>query len=206
MTATLRKPMDEALRQMLLEMIAEDERVRARLAADGSLYDGYHPEMERVHTRNADALARFLNDGWPGVSRVGRDGAEAAWRIVQHAIGHPDFQRRCVLLIRAAVDAGDAEPQWVAMLTDRIRCFEGRPQLYGTQFDWDEQGQVSPRPIEDESGVDARRAGVGLPPLADAVAAHRKASAGAPRPTDPERHRAAYEAWRRRAGWAQSDR
>jgi hypothetical protein len=32
--------LDETLRQELLTMIAEDERVRAELAADGSLYQG----------------------------------------------------------------------------------------------------------------------------------------------------------------------
>ena len=57
-------------------------------------------------------------------------------------------------------------PLEVAMLEDRIRTFEGRPQRYGTQFDWDEHGHLSLLPLEDPAGVDARRRAIGLGPLA----------------------------------------
>jgi hypothetical protein len=40
-------------RRLIAAFAAEDERVRERLAADGSLFDGYHPEMEAVHRANA---------------------------------------------------------------------------------------------------------------------------------------------------------
>jgi hypothetical protein len=39
---------------------------------------------------------------------------------------------------------GDAPALQAAMLEDRIRAFEGRPQRYGTQFDWDANGEPSP--------------------------------------------------------------
>jgi hypothetical protein len=67
----------------------------------------------------------------------------AAWQIVQHAIGDPEFQRRSLELVRGAARRGDADPLQVAMLDDRILFFEGRLQLYGTQFDWDANGQTS---------------------------------------------------------------
>ncbi len=71
-------------------MQEEDQRVRAELAADGSLFAGYHPRMEEVHKRNAAWLKQMIADyGWPGLSLVGEDGAEAAWRIAQHSIGDP---------------------------------------------------------------------------------------------------------------------
>lgn len=40
----------------------------------------------------------------------------------------------------------------VAMLEGRIRCNEGKRQRYGTQFDWDKDGLLSPHPIDDETG------------------------------------------------------
>jgi hypothetical protein len=67
---------------------------------------------------------------------------------VQHAISLPQFQRQCLALLQAAVTRGEAPAWQVAMLTDRIRILEGRQQLYGTQFDWDANGQMSPLPIE----------------------------------------------------------
>jgi hypothetical protein len=74
------------------------------------------------------------------------------------------------------------------MLTDRIRVLEGRAQLYGTQFDWDQNGVMSPLPIEDEPGVDQRRAQLGLEPLAQAISHRRLNAQGAAsvhRPVEP---------------------
>ncbi len=80
----------------------------------------------------------------PVLRRSGRTGSGAVWLIVQHAIGLPSFQRRCLALLEAAVARGEAPAWQVAMLTDRIRSLEGRPQSYGTQFDWDSNGELSP--------------------------------------------------------------
>ena len=194
---------DETLRQTLLALAAEDARVREELAADGSLFEGYHPRMEAVHVANARALEAMLDAGWPGISRAGEDGAEAAWRIVQHAIGLPSFQHRCLSLIEAAIARNDAPGWQAAYLSDRIRTFEGRAQIYGTQFDWDEHGQMSPKPIEDEANVDARRAGVGLPPLAEATAQHRSniAATAGKAPDDYHKREQTFLAWARKVGW-----
>ena len=66
-------PSWDDIRSELLALVEEDQRVRAELVAEGSLFDGYHPQM-----------------------RVGSDGANAAWLIVQHAIGRPAFQREAL--------------------------------------------------------------------------------------------------------------
>ena len=193
---------DEALRRRLIELARRDAETRERLAADGSLFEGYHPEMEAVHAANAAVLEEIVAEsGWPGHDLAGEDGAEAAWLIAQHAIGLPDFQRACLARLEAAVAQGDAPAWQPAYLADRIRTFEGRPQLYGTQFDWDEAGEMSPLPMEDADGVDARREAVGLPPLAEAMRRHRESAVPEPKPADREARRAEMEAWARRVGW-----
>jgi hypothetical protein len=194
---------DERLRAELLALVRADEETRARLAADGSLFDGYHPAMEAVHRANAARLRAILDaHGWPGRTLLGEDGAEAAWRIAQHAIGEPDLQRRSLPLLQEAVARDDALAWQAAYLEDRIRACEGRTQRYGTQLDWDDDGQLSPYPpVEDPGGVDARRAAVGLPPLEEAVQAHRAAASREPRPTDLAARRRAAEAWARSVGW-----
>jgi hypothetical protein len=138
------------LRDTLLAMAEEDRRVRAELAADGSLGEGYHPRMEAVHRRNATALTAIIEEhSWPGRSLVGDDGTHAAWLVLQHAIGNPPLQRRGLELLRRAVQQGEIPLRQVAYLEDRIRFFEGRPQVYGTQYDWDEHSELAPHPIED---------------------------------------------------------
>ncbi len=196
---------EPAVADELTALAAEDQRVRAELAADGSLYDGYHPVMEAVHRRNAARLEAIVEQvGWPGHTLVGRHAAWAAWLILQHAIGDPDFQRRGLDWLRAAAARGDVPAVEVTMLEDRIAVFEGRTQRYATQFDTDEQGRLVPYPVDDPAGVDARRETVGLPPLAETIREKQAilAAEASPAPAvDWAERRRRYEAWLRQVGW-----
>jgi hypothetical protein len=192
------------IRSQLLTMADEDRRVRAELAAHGALFGGYHPRMRAVHEANAERLASILSErGWPGEPRVGREGAKAAWMIVQHAIGRPAFQREALEALRHAAARGEVPAMQPALLEDRIRTLEGRPQRYGTQFDWDESGELRPLPLEDPEELDERRSLVGLPPLADAAREHREAAAasGERPPSDWTADRRRLEQWLREVGW-----
>ncbi|QEH31999.1 hypothetical protein OJF2_04680 [Aquisphaera giovannonii] len=196
--------MDEALRRELVAMADEDQATRARLAADGSLFDGYHPEMRAVHDGNAARLAEIIaSRGWPGRSVAGEDGSRAAWMILQHAIAQPDFQRRCLVLLQDAASRGEVPCVEVAMLEDRIRVFEGRPQRYGTQYDWDDRGELSPHPIEDAEHVDERREALGLPPMEENTRRMREGAAqdGEMPRVDRETRRGAFLRWAISVGW-----
>src|SRR5215468_9607264 len=126
---------DEMLRSELIAMRAEDLGVRAELAAADELGGPYVPRMEAVHIKNAARLRELIAQyGWPAEDIAGRDGAEAAWLIAQHAVGEPAFQRRALALLGACI-AEDRLPAWHAgYLEDRIALHEGRPQRYGTQW------------------------------------------------------------------------
>ncbi len=186
-------------------MAAEDLSLREELAADGSLFEGYHPRMQQVHKSNAEGLLKIMQEhGWPGRSLVGEDGAEAAWLIAQHAIAEPDVQRQALKLMREAAEQGEAQLWQVAMLEDRIRLFEGKQQLYGTQFDWDENGEMSPYPeIEDEAEVDERRQAVGLMRLEEDIRQKRAAikQSNEQPPEDLTKRREEMEEWARAVGW-----
>jgi hypothetical protein len=192
---------NESLLQQLIAMAEEDQRVRAELAATGELFAGYAPRMAQVHARHAHALEAIIDQhGWPGKSLVGEAGARAAWLILQHAIGLPAFQRRCLPLLQQAVSQNEADPIQVAHLEDRICFFERRPQRYGTQFDWDEHGQLSPWTLADPERVDEHRRAVGLGPLAEQVEQVRQGGAGAA-PPDYQQRQAEMLAWARSVGW-----
>lgn len=186
-------------------MIQHDETMREELARSVELFSSYHPKMAAVHRQNAKRLDEIVSEhGWPDEAIVGKDGAEAAWRIVQHAIDQPDFQRRMLARLLEAAAEGRIERWQPAILEDRICALEGRKQKYGTQFDWDESGQISPYPeIEDPSIVNELRASVGLPQLEEDIALQRKAvqQSGEPKPADIKKRRAEMEAWARSVGW-----
>ncbi len=150
-----------ALRAELLERVEVDQEARRRWLADRAGVDLAEVDLGAVDRENTAWLRAVVDEhGWPGRSLVGEDGAHAAWLLVQHADRDPAFQRRCLELMRAAPE-GEVGPTELAYLTDRVRVGEGRPQVYGTQW-YQLEGELVPRPIEDEAEVDRRRREVGL--------------------------------------------
>jgi hypothetical protein len=196
----LRRDIAEELKRMYLE----DVQVRERLQADGTLFQGYHSEMENVHHRNSERLQQIIKEhGWPGRTSVGDEAAYAAWMILQHSIGEPGFLRQGFSLIHAAAAEGEIDPKLVAMIEDRICMCQGKAQKYGTQFDWDANGEMSPVAHDDLELVEERRRKVGLPPLAEAIEKVRAATACSNErpPADHSKRLQEMNAWARQVGW-----
>lgn len=197
-------------KELALELVAmaeEDQFVRAELAREGHLFRGYHPRMAEVNSRNAERLEEIVNEhGWPGRSLVGERGARAAWLVLQHAIAFPGLMRRGLELMRSA-GSGEVSAAELAILEDRISVLEGRRQRYGTQYDWDERGEMSPLPLEDPAGVDNRRRSLGLPRLAENTQRVREGvlAAGEQPPADLLKRRQESETWARLVGWRVSE-
>ncbi|MFJ5135958.1 DUF6624 domain-containing protein [Streptomyces sp. NPDC088707] len=80
----------------------------------------------------------------------------------------PPPGRQALTLLTAAVEAGDAARHDLAFLTDRCLVANGRPQVYGSQYEQTTGGLRCP--IEDPGGVDERRRCMGLSPLAQYAA------------------------------------
>jgi hypothetical protein len=165
---------NDALRDELLQMQQDDITTRRWLINAGELYgphlpkDFYHPDMAAVHRRNNARLREIIDaNGWPGHALVGEQAAEAAWQIAQHAILDPDLRDHCVVLLQQAVAVGDVPAWQLAKLTDSVLMQKGEPQLYGSIMVGDPDGGLIPWTIADPDNVDARRASVGLPPLAE---------------------------------------
>jgi hypothetical protein len=197
---------NEALGRELVALAEGDQSVRNELAADGSLgLHGYHPRMEAVHKENAARLGVIIEQyGWPGLTLVGEEGARAAWLIVQHAIGNPPFMRQCLSLLKQAVSNGEAVPWQGAMLEDRIRMYEGKPQIYGSQFQPDENGQLNPYQIEKPESVNDRRLAVGLNTIEERIAELRAQRARENISTPPDLEEQ-FEKWLYSSGWRVAD-
>ena len=164
------KAADPEFRSELVRRAEADQAVQQAAIEAGRMTDQGRAAIDSTFADNAAWLAVHLDDGWPGVARVGEAGEDAAFLIVQHADHDPDLQRRALPLLAEAVRTGDAPGRHLAYLTDRVRLADGRPQLYGTQLDWDDDGCPTPKPVEDPIDLDARRAEVGLDPVTEYLA------------------------------------
>lgn len=191
--------MDESLRKVLLEMEARAQALRAELSAAGAPHENHHPRINELNRTHSSRLRQIIAVfGWPGVALVGDEGARAAWRLALHSHDEPEFMRHCRDLIDRATENGDA-PRWqFAMIDDRVRVFEGRPQRYGTQLRHGPAG-IEPHPIENEARINSMRAQAGLPLLAKTLA--RARAQPSPAPGIIAAREAAEREFRRSAGW-----
>ncbi|HET6762914.1 MAG TPA: DUF6624 domain-containing protein [Longimicrobiaceae bacterium] len=154
-------PGNEALARELVAMLDVDQRLRRQ--DDGSQEAAQRMvDTDSVHVRRLKVIV--AEHGWPGIGQVGTDAAFAAFIIVQHADG--PAQERYLPLFREASTRGDVPAKWLAMLEDRVLWRRGEKQIYGTQVVFTD-GHMALWAVEDEAHVDARRARVGLEPLAE---------------------------------------
>jgi len=154
-----------ALRKELLERVERDQAARDAWLA--------HPHRERpeawqlvepIDKDNTARLRAILEaEGWPTISMVGVDGANAAWLLTQHADLDLALQKDALARMQPLIARDEVSEIDYAYLEDRVAVAEHRKQRYGTQFGMTQE----PQPIEDEAHVDERRAAIGLGTLAD---------------------------------------
>jgi hypothetical protein len=194
----------EEISEKIIGLKNADLELRDKLIQSGQLSDGYNEEMKELHNKNAKILNEIIDKiGYPTTDKVGKEASEATWLVIQHSIGQPDFMKKCLKLLEVAVSENKANPKNLAYLTDRVAVFEGKPQLYGTQFDWDEKGKLSPNYFDDLTKVNNRRKSIGLNSLEEQTDIIRKQANNENQtpPTDFEKRKIEIEQWKKSVGW-----
>lgn len=172
--------LNKELQSELLKIGADDQRYREAIeqhllkmsaAGNATASDEYRAVLQQQDELDRSNIVKLekiiLQHGWPGKSLVGEAASKAAFLILQHA--DPIYKKRYFPQLKAAAAQGEARASDVAMMEDRILMGDGKKQRYGTQLHSGPQtgGKIELYPIEDEASVDARRAAVGLPPMAE---------------------------------------
>jgi len=161
---------DEKLRAELLVMRERDQAARA--ACDKGTTDErmvcYGQVAERVDRPNTVRLKEIMKSGgFPDAKAVGKDGVEAFYLILQHS-ADIEFKKQCLEHITKAFEAKQLAPMDYANFTDRLLVNLGKPQVYGSNFEF-KDGKLVMSPAEDVKNLDARRRKIGLPPMAEYV-------------------------------------
>jgi hypothetical protein len=153
----------------LLRLGREDQAGREALAQAAAAQDTatLSAALRADSARTRWLRAAVARGGWPARSRVGDGAQQAAWLILQHS---PDTAWQAAMLpgLARLAASGELPKADVALLTDRMLVHRGQPQRYGSQFAMAD-GRLVPEPVDDVAGLDARRASVGLPPMAEYV-------------------------------------
>ena len=180
-----------------------DLSLRETLIQRGELGDGYNNEMELLHIKNTVILNDLIDKiGYPTVLKVGKEASDAGWLVIQHSISMPVFMKKCLQLLEKEVIDHKANPIHLAYLKDRIAVFEGTPQAHGTQFDWDQNGELNPNLFDDIINVNNRRKSIGLNTIEEQIELMRRQAKEENQkpPKDMEKRTLLFNEWRKKVG------
>jgi len=174
LTAQLEPQKDSDLIKTLEEVLKTDQEGRERLITilekngkDSEEFKNYNEQLKKRDSLNMLVVAKILDTrGWLGEDVIGKQASIALFLVVQHA--DLKTQKKYLPMLEDAVKQGNAMPNTLAMLQDRVAMLDGQKQFYGSQLTTDEDtGALYVHPIADPKNVDERRAKVGLGKIAD---------------------------------------
>ena len=144
--------------------LAAKQRKEPDLIIDSLLKEMHITDQENLVKVNA-IIKRF---GWLGPQKVGINGAQGLFLVIQHA--DLKTQEYYLPIIRNAEKRGEILSSNLAILEDRICMRTGKKQIYGSQGFTDAQtGKKYIYPIRDLDNLDRRRNKMGMPPMQDYV-------------------------------------
>jgi hypothetical protein len=164
--------LDKPLLRLLDSLVEQDQKWReySRKYENGELGDdtisitSIRRNWKRVDSLNNREVRRiFQRYGYLNFDRVGEEGSNNFWLLVQHQDAYPQFQDSVLAEMKKEVDRKKASAINYAYLLDRVKVNTGQQQVYGTQMrinadftSWE------PNPLIEPEKVNERRKSVGL--------------------------------------------
>lgn len=129
----------------------------------------YTTEMERVDSLNQATVFGILDkEGWP--YHLSEKANRAIWIVIDHS--DLAYRSKYLGLVKEKAEEGVLDKTDYAILNDRVRMEEGKPQIYGTQIkmaativDDDIAMQLCLWPVKNPAALDSLRSTVGLSPI-----------------------------------------
>ncbi len=168
--------LDKSLVAILDTVEQDDQKYRLQLNDIEKKYGLESKELESLwklilekDSINIIKVTKVLDEyGWLGPTKIGIMGNSTLFYVIQHS--DLNTQEKYLPMMREAVKKGDATPNNLAYLEDRVALRHGKKQIYGSQIGRDEiTGEYYVRPLEDPDKVDIRREAVGLGKLQDYI-------------------------------------
>lgn len=152
-----------SIRTELEQMREADQAVRRNF----NYLDSEQVEkMRTVDAANQKRLKEIITlIGWPSKELVGENASNGAFLVAQHAGEDLGFMKEVFSHIEADYRKQKASPSQYALMYDRIKMLEGKPQRFGTQFNKNSSGCRAWK-MEEPEKVDEYRAQMGLDNLA----------------------------------------
>ncbi len=157
---------DQKLKQRLIRIGKRDQAVRKPKYISDTASKRLVREQEETDAKLTAELRRIVaKKGWPTIVLVGLSASENASLILTHSPDH-DFQRKLIPQLQQLAEDGRILGSSIAGIVDKVLVSEGKPQRFGTQFNWT-NGRLDMLPVENQEHLEERRAQYLLPPMAE---------------------------------------
>lgn len=148
--------------QMLRQMLKEVEEKFGQESEEMQYFWGLIASEDKKNEAEIEKIIE--KKGWVGKSLVGAKANMTLWLVIQHA--PLETQEKYLPLLKASVKMGESRGNHLALLEDRIRMRNEKPQIYGSQIRRNpETGAFYVYEILEPEYVNQRRKEVGLGPI-----------------------------------------
>ncbi len=159
--------------RLLREIIMRGFRTEMTGEERQAYIEGTRHHFDRIDGENTARLRVIIREiGWAELNALSPHAADQARTLISHS-SDIAFKREMAATFEPLVRAGRMEGDYYAMLIDDIAAMENRPQVYATNFEC-HHGIYQPKRTENVETLDARRAEIGLPPIAEYTARMRE--------------------------------
>lgn len=170
------KDFDKPLKEQLEKIYVKDQTLRQLYPKAEEKFGSESGEMkyfwklvsEQDSLNELEVIEIIETKGWVGRSLVDGQANMTLWLVIQHA--PLETQEKYLPLLKQSVIEGESSGSHLALLEDRIKMRNGKPQTYGSQITRDEEtGKQVIYEIWEPQYVNQRRKEVGLGPIEDYV-------------------------------------
>lgn len=157
---------DTALRDELLKMLEVDQRARQECAKGNGdeQIKCLGETLEKIDKPNTARLNEIFNkDGFPTEKQVGKEAVQAFLILLQHT-SDESLRQKLLKPITRAFRRKEITPLDYANYVDRNLVRQGKPQLYGSNFEIKDNKLVMTK-VQDRKNLERRRRKIGLPTI-----------------------------------------
>jgi len=161
----------DSLTTLLEKVSVEDQKYRVgwdsiiqKYGINSSEFIDLVHKMNKQDSINMTIVGNIIDRfGWLSEVQTSGEANGALFLVIQHA--PLEAQLKYLPVMKKAVEEKKAKASEYALLVDRTNMFQGKLQVYGSQFNYDAKGGIHIFPILDEPNLNSRRKSVGLPTM-----------------------------------------
>ena len=170
---SINEPLQEEIQKMCdfdQGLRSDWSKLKKQFGADSRQVDSVKREIAKYRAIHSTRLKGIYKKyGFPTHKIIGKDGVENILVLAAHSLD-TEFQNLTFVYLMIEAKDGAIEWQDLAILMDKIRMNEGKPQYFATQTtnsDITKKEEFELYKIADEKNLDQRRTAIGMLPIKD---------------------------------------